>query len=276
MRAPTLSAFDLADCSSDEPNSKLAWHPPVVGELTPDEALEQGLITADEARRMHDARASAGIGPNEALAGDHDEAATTDSTPQIGDNGPPPGPLDDPGPDREFKFTFPVPEHINTDAFVRALREQGPHPNRLGALDQAAWRVRADKKLSHACFRLYDGIVDMSRGPYRCLVADLETVCFITGFPGAKNAWRLLEDLDHASAIVALRYLDGELGDTRSRRFSSRPPSPPKTAARQRRNVSLRPSPRPERSAFRDTPRQNASAITRPRAQSSQSNLCSG
>jgi hypothetical protein len=36
----------------------------VVGELTPDEALEQGLITADEAQRMNGARASAGIGHN--------------------------------------------------------------------------------------------------------------------------------------------------------------------------------------------------------------------
>jgi hypothetical protein len=78
--------------------------------------------------------------------GAHRDDATTDApTPQIGDNGPPPGPLDDPGPDRSFKFAFEIPEHVNTKAFTQALQDQGPFPNRLAALDQAAWRSESQR-----------------------------------------------------------------------------------------------------------------------------------
>jgi hypothetical protein len=87
--------------------------------------------------------------------------------PGIGHNGPP----SDPGPDRTYGIGFRVPEYVPRDkvnAFERFLQEQGAYGARLAALDQAAYRVRASSTVTARAYRVYDAILDVSRGGHRC------------------------------------------------------------------------------------------------------------
>ena len=74
--------------------SKLAWQAPAVGELTPDQAAAEGLITQDEALAL---------GPQ---------------VPGIGHNQPP-AHKSDPGPDRTYEITFSIPDYVSRDSVRR-------------------------------------------------------------------------------------------------------------------------------------------------------------
>src|SRR5262245_57970380 len=83
----------------------------------------------------------------------------------IGHNNPPGN--SDPGPDLGHRIGFHIPEWVPRDQvrdFERTLQEQGPYPDRMAALDHAAYRVRSTTSISHRGFRLYDGILDTSKG----------------------------------------------------------------------------------------------------------------
>jgi len=97
--------------------------------------------------------------------------------PAAGHNNPPPD--GDPGADSSFRFCLPTPEYVSRDrvrAFEQALQEQGGYGSRLAALDQAAYRVRATRGISHRAFRVHDAILDASRGRHRCCLLDLDKI----------------------------------------------------------------------------------------------------
>jgi hypothetical protein len=166
------------------PSSKLAWTTPVVTELTGEEARQvrecfEGLDKID-----------------------------------IGHNGPP----SDPGHDETYRIPFDVPEWVSRDQirrFERAIQEQGAFDDRLAALDQAAFRVRASSAISHRGFRFYDAILDLSKGGYRCCISDLVKLGYIAGIDGS-NASKIIYELEEADAVIALRFTEGRLTSPRS------------------------------------------------------------
>jgi hypothetical protein len=151
-------------------------------------------------------------------------SATTGGAPTaepagLGHNGPPPE--GDPGPDQNFAITLDLPEEVRNrrdcKAFEQALREQGDHEHRLAALDQAAWRVRANQAVPHVAHRLYTAMLDMARGKYRCFISNLHALCMIAGLPNARNASRVIDALEQQPDTVAIfKYIDGRIGDPKA------------------------------------------------------------
>jgi hypothetical protein len=138
--------------------------------------------------------------------------------PEIGHNRPPPN--NDPGPDLAYRITVQIPEYVFGDsvkAFERTLQEQGPYPSRLAALDQAAFRTRANTSVSHRCFRLYDAILDMSKGEHRCSFLDLEKLGYIAGIDGS-NASRIIHEQEEPGLVKALRFTEGRIGTPKSQK----------------------------------------------------------
>src|SRR5262245_30640333 len=112
----------------------------------------------------------------------------------IGHNNPPSN--GDPGPDLGHHIGFQVPDWVPRDkvrSFEQALQEQGPYPDRLAALDQAAYRVRASHAISPAGYRIYDVVLDTSKGEHRCLLFDMDKVGFLAAINDRSNASKLVD-----------------------------------------------------------------------------------
>jgi hypothetical protein len=127
----------------------------------------------------------------------------------------------DPGPDRTFRITFDIPEWVSREkvrVFQGALQEQGPYPNRLGALDQAAYRIRASLEVSPAEFRIYDAVLDVSKGDRRCSLLDMDKIAFLAGISDRSNAAKLVKSLEEKGAVVALRFTEGKIATASSRK----------------------------------------------------------
>jgi hypothetical protein len=150
-----------------------------------------------------------------------------------GHNNPPTD--SDPGPDVSYRITFPIPEWVPREQvreFERVLRDQGQYPNRLAALDQAAYRVRATSSVSHRGFRLYDGVLDISKGEHRCFLLDLDKLGFIVGIPDRANASKVLDEIEIAGLVKTLRFTEGRLGAPTSRKVLIAPLITPQDRAR--------------------------------------------
>jgi hypothetical protein len=149
-------------------------------------------------------------------------AATSNSAAALWHNRPPPSvSSSDPGPDRSYHISFPIPEWVSRDQvweFERALQEQGPYPNRLAALDNAAWRVRASVDVNSRAFRLYHGILDTSKGKHRACLLDYEKLGHLTAIPDPSNLSKVLRELENPNLVVTLRYAEGRLGSAASRK----------------------------------------------------------
>jgi hypothetical protein len=101
-------------------------------------------------------------GPTMRRKPNDNDFAADEPNPGIGHNGH----GMDPGPDQGYRISLNIPEWVSDEkvrAFESALRDQGPHPDRLAAPDQAAFRARASE-ISHRAFRLYDAALDMGTG----------------------------------------------------------------------------------------------------------------
>jgi hypothetical protein len=208
---PTAEPQEVAE----DPNSKLPWHRPTMREHTVQEALAEELI--DQA----DADLAAGLAQIKA-----DYTSGTNGKPPaerapIGDNnGPPLEPPSDLGPDQSYRIGFDIPEWVPRDQvreFESVLQAQGSYPARLAALDQAAFRTRASTSVSHRCFRLYDAILDVSKGAHRCSFLDLEKLGYVAGIDGS-NASRIIHDLEEPGLVKALRFTEGRIGTTKSQK----------------------------------------------------------
>src|SRR5262245_47310854 len=137
----------------------------------------------------------------------------------IGHNNPPRNV--DPGPDLSHRIRFQISEWVPRDqvqAFERVLQAQGPFPDRLAALDNAAYRVRATTFVSHRGFRLYDGILDTSKGEHRCCLLDLDKLGFIVGIPDRANSSKILDELEQRGFVKTLRFTEGRLKAPKSRK----------------------------------------------------------
>jgi len=138
---------------------------------------------------------------------------------EIGHNNPPS--KVDPGPDLSHRIGFQIPEWVPRDQvleFERILQAQGPFPDRLAALDNAAYRVRAHASVSHRGFRLYDGILDMSKGEHRCCLLDLDKLGFIVGILDRANSSKVLDELEQPGLVKTLRFTEGRLRAPKSRK----------------------------------------------------------
>jgi hypothetical protein len=178
----------LDEQSTTEVSQKLPWHKPVVREMTPSEALAEGEIS-----------------PAEAFA-----------------CGAPPALDGDPGPDRTWRITVHVPEYVSRDkvrAFESVLRAQGDYNTRLAALDQAAYRVRADKTVTARAYRAYDATLDVSKGQHRCCLLDLDKIAIISGIPDRSVASKVFSELEDGGHVAILRFTDGPLGAPSARRL---------------------------------------------------------
>jgi hypothetical protein len=138
--------------------------------------------------------------------------------PELGHNGPPDN---DCGPDENHQITFHVPEWVpltQVRDFERFLKGQGRYPGRLAAIDQAAFRARADAAISHRCYRLYDAILDMSKGEHRCSILDLDKLGFIAGILDPSNVSKIVQELEGSGRVKVLRYTEGRLASQASRK----------------------------------------------------------
>src|SRR5262249_35879466 len=137
----------------------------------------------------------------------------------IGHNNPPSN--GDPGPDLSHRIKVPIPEWVPPDKvrnFERALQEQGPYPDRLAALDQAAYRVRASQVVSAAGYRVYDAVLDTSRGEHRCTLLDMDKLGFLAAVKDRSNAAKLVDALEDVGAVTTLRFSEGRIGTPSSRK----------------------------------------------------------
>ena len=127
----------------------------------------------------------------------------------------------DPGTDRSYRIGFDIPDWVSREkvrAFECALQEQGPYPDRLAALDQAAYRVRASLAVNPAEYRIYDAVVDVSKGEHRCNLLDLDKLGFLAGISDRSNAAKLLKGLEEKGAVAALRFTEGHVATASSRK----------------------------------------------------------
>jgi hypothetical protein len=141
---------------------------------------------------------------------------------RIGDNGPPPEPPTDPGPDETYRISLPIPEYVPkaaVSAFLAALREQGPYPDRLAAIEQSVARVRAEKSVQHAEFRLYQGVADTAKGEHRCSILDLDKLSCIVGIGDPSNLSKIAKRLEDSGRFAVLRYTEGKLKYAKSRKI---------------------------------------------------------
>src|SRR5262245_33614011 len=137
----------------------------------------------------------------------------------IGHNNPPSNV--DPAPDLSHRIGFQIPEWVprtQVQEFEGILQAQGPFPERMAALDNAAYRVRATQSVSHRGFRLYDGILDMSKGEHRCCLLDLDKLGFIVGILDRANASKVLDELEQPGLVKALRFTEGRFRVPKSRK----------------------------------------------------------
>jgi hypothetical protein len=129
--------------------------------------------------------------------------------------GPGIGHNSDPGLDRSYCIGFHIPEWVPRDQvreFERVLQAQGPYPDRLAALDHAAYRVRADRSVSHRNFRLYDGVTDTSKGEHRCSLFDLDKLGFIVGIQDRSNLVKVIDEVEAPGIVKVLRFSEGRVG----------------------------------------------------------------
>lgn len=127
----------------------------------------------------------------------------------------------DPGADRGYRIGFRIPEWVSrakVRAFEKALQEQGSYPDRLAALDQSAWRVRASRSFNPAEFRLYSAVLDVSKGEHRCSLFDLDKIAYVAGITDRSNAAKLVNGLEEKKAVVALRFTEGSVNASSSRK----------------------------------------------------------
>jgi len=188
------NSLALSDPVIETSGSELAWHAPVVSELTPEQALAEGLITQQEA------------------------LAISPQVPGIGHNGPP----SDPGADRTYQIGFRVPDYVPRDkvkAFECFLQEQGAYVARLAALDQAAYRVRASSTVTARAYRVYDAILDVSRGGHRCSLLDQDRIAHLAGVHDRSVASKVIEELEVAGHVAVLRFTEGPLGAPTAKRL---------------------------------------------------------
>ena len=138
---------------------------------------------------------------------------------EIGHNNPPSN--GDPGSDLGHRIGFHIPEWVPREkvrAFERHLQEQGLYPDRLAALDQAVYRVRASQEVSAAEYRIYDAVLDTSKGKHRCSLFDMDKLGFLAAIKDRSNASKLVDALEKAQAVTTLRFTEGRVGTPSSRK----------------------------------------------------------
>src|SRR5262249_52489193 len=114
-----------------------------------------------------------------------------------------------------------TPEYVSRErvrVFEQILREQGNYGSRLAALDQAAYRVRATRGISHRAFRVYDAILDASRGRHRCCLLDLDKIAYLSGVADRSVASKVIGELEGAGAVATLKFTEGKLGAPTARK----------------------------------------------------------
>jgi hypothetical protein len=127
----------------------------------------------------------------------------------------------DPGPDQTFSIALPIPEwvpHARVRKFVRALQEQGDHKHRFAALDQAAYRARADRRISAAAYRVYEVVRAKSKDRHRCCLSDLDKIGYLAAGDRAR-ASKLLTELEDNNVTAILRFTEGRLGAPNARKL---------------------------------------------------------
>jgi hypothetical protein len=142
--------------------------------------------------------------------------------PEMGHNGPPTAPPSDPGPDKSYRITLPIPEYVSEGsikAFEAALQEQGDHKHRLDALDQAAYRARAKKSISDPAYRVYEVVRAASKGWLRCCVLDLDKVGYLAGGIDRTRASKVVSELDKGNLAATLKFTEGKLGAPTARKL---------------------------------------------------------
>ena len=125
--------------------------------------------------------------------------------PLIGHNRP----QDDPGVDQTYRVGFEIPNYVSRDSvavFQLALQEQGDHKHRLDALDQAAYRARANGDISAAAYWLYEVVRVASEGKHRCCLWDLDKIGFVAGGIDRARVSKLLTELETAKLVVILKF----------------------------------------------------------------------
>jgi hypothetical protein len=139
----------------------------------------------------------------------------------VSHNGPPET-EGDPGPDKTYRITFRIPEYVSREKvreFERILQEQGPFSSRLAALDQAAYRVRAAQSVTARAYRVYDAILDISRGNHRCSLQYLDKIGYLAGAADRSVASKVISELEEGGHVATLKFTEGPLGAPTSRRL---------------------------------------------------------
>jgi hypothetical protein len=155
----------------------------------------------------------------------------------MGDNWLPPADIghnSEPGPDHSHRIGFHIPEYVSRDrvkAFERILQEQGKFADRLAALDQAAYRARADKNLSARAYRVYEAVLDASRGAHRCCLLDLDKIGYLARVDRTA-ASRVISELEDSGHVATLRFTEGPVGAPTARRLFIAPIITPEDRAR--------------------------------------------
>jgi hypothetical protein len=181
--------------------------------------------TADKLARFQTYMASPAplFNPNDPRDADRILAPDVVPPPDLGHNGPPADESTDPGSDRAFRIELELPEEVRNrrdcKAFERALQDQGPYPDRLAAIEQSVARMRADKLVQHAEFRLYQGVADTAKGEHRCSILDLHKLGYVVGITDPSNLSKIAKRLEDSGRFAVLRYAEGELKDARSRKI---------------------------------------------------------
>jgi hypothetical protein len=149
-------------------------------------------------------------------------AAQPSWPPSAHENGPGIGHATIADPDRNYRIGFRIPEYVSRQkvtAFERVLQEQGAYPNRLAALDQAAYRVRAAKSVTARAYRVYDAVLDTSRGEHRCCLLDLDKIAYLAGVSDRSVASKVIAELEEGRHAATLKFTEGPLGSPTARRL---------------------------------------------------------
>ena len=104
-------------------------------------------------------------------------------------------------------------------AFERILQAQGAYGGRLAVLDQAAYRVRATNAVTARAYRVYDAILDVSRGNHRCCLLDLDKIAHLAGVHDRSVASKVIAELEEGSHVATLKFTEGPLGKPTARRL---------------------------------------------------------
>ncbi|MFZ4807188.1 MAG: hypothetical protein ACOYLQ_08010 [Hyphomicrobiaceae bacterium] len=103
-------------------------------------------------------------------------------------------------------------------AFQAAVQSHGDEDIRLDALDNAIWRVRSDREVTHAAFRIYSTIVTHAKMRDRCCYIGLDQLAALAGISRRNVVSDAIAELESVGIVAALRFFDASLGPASSKR----------------------------------------------------------